>query len=101
MPRRLHLSGSALLALLALFASACGGSANLVHAAPRAGQIALHGAYMPAMGEARMLMLEHCQGRFRAVERGHQLDFVCREDASPQAHAGAQIASAARVEPQR
>jgi hypothetical protein len=35
---------------------------------------------MPAMSDARLLMAEHCQGRFEAVERQSGADFRCLRD---------------------
>jgi hypothetical protein len=39
--------------------------------------VQLQGAYMPAMSEARMLMVEHCAGRFETIEHGDMVDFRC------------------------
>ena len=49
-------------ATLALALGACG-TATLVKKDPYGGRIELQGGFMPSMGEARMLMVEHCQGR--------------------------------------
>jgi hypothetical protein len=57
--------------------SACGGSASLVRKSDLGGRVDLAGAYMPAMADARMLMVEHCQGRFQSVERGDHVEFRC------------------------
>jgi hypothetical protein len=54
------------------------------------GTVALHGPYMPAMGDARMLMVEHCRGRYDAVEQGDQVSFRCR--AAGEAAHGAALA---------
>jgi len=57
---------------------ACG-SAQLVQGHHSGGKLVLSGGYMPAMGEARMLMLEHCDGRFNYVEEGQGVDFTCTD----------------------
>jgi hypothetical protein len=61
--------------------SACGG-ANFVRKDRVDGRVELQGAYMPAMADARLLMVEHCQGRFTALERKDHVDFECRLPAS-------------------
>jgi hypothetical protein len=70
---------SAVVLMVAL--SACGG-ANLVRKDRVGGRVELTGAYMPAMADARLLMAEHCQGRFAAVERSDEVEFECRAPAA-------------------
>jgi len=60
----------------------CSSTAQLVRKDTSGGRIALQGAYMPAMGEARMLMVEHCQGRYDAVETHDSVTFRCRNAAA-------------------
>lgn len=60
----------------------CSSSAQLVHKDTVGGRVALQGAFMPAMGEARVLMAEHCAGRFDAIERGDSVVFRCRDRAA-------------------
>lgn len=69
---------SAILVVLAVISTGCG-AASMVRTDPHGGRIALDGAYMAAMGDARVLMAEHCHGRFEAVEdRTHdEVRFVC------------------------
>jgi hypothetical protein len=43
------------------------------------GVVGLQGPYMPAMSEARMLMADHCSGRFHAIEQGATVEFRCNE----------------------
>jgi len=76
---------------LALGTVGCSSSAQLVRGTTVGGQIALHGAYMPAMEDARMVMVEHCHGRFEAVEQGDHVEFRC---AGAAASGGEQIALA-------
>lgn len=57
----------------------CGASATTVRHDAHGGRIALEGPYMSAMREARALMVEHCGGRFDAMELGRSVDFRCRE----------------------
>jgi hypothetical protein len=66
--------------LSSLCAAGCGGSAQLVRADALGGHVALEGPFMPAMSDARLLMAEHCQGRFEAVERQSGADFRCLRD---------------------
>lgn len=61
-----------------LMATGCAGSAQLVQTDSAGGTVALQGPYMPAMGEARMLMVEHCRSRIDALERGDRVSFRCR-----------------------
>jgi len=60
-----------------------GGTAQLVQRHADGGRVKLTGAYMPAMGEARMVMLEHCEGRFDYLEQGETVAFECRVPAAP------------------
>jgi hypothetical protein len=45
---------------------------------------------MPAMSEARLLMVEHCRGRFQAVEVQDAVEFRCR--VAPMARDAQQVA---------
>lgn len=65
-------------ALLMMSLSACSAGASLVRKDSSGGRVVLEGAYMRAMGDARMLMVEHCGGRVDAVELGNSLEFRCR-----------------------
>ena len=58
--------------------SACSTGAALVRHDPAGGRVALHGAYRPAMLEARELMVDHGAGRYDMVERGDAVEFQCR-----------------------
>ncbi len=70
---------AALITLVAtLFSGACSSNAMLVRKDPNGGRVALQGAYMPAMAQARTLMAERCRGRFEAVEVGQSVAFRCR-----------------------
>ncbi len=70
-----------MIAFSILTLSACSSSATLVRTDARGGHVALQGAYVPAMSDARMLMVEHCQGRFTAIEHADQIEFQCASDA--------------------
>jgi hypothetical protein len=69
--------------------SACSSSASLVRKDALGGRVQLAGAYVPAMGDARMLMVEHCHGRYDAMEVGEAVEFRCRSGAAGSAGAGA------------
>ena len=64
--------------LLILTLAGCSSSAQLVRKDAVGGRVALQGAFMPAMGEARLLMAEHCGGRFDAAEQPDAVEFRCR-----------------------
>src|SRR6188508_1930686 len=66
----------AVFALLGL--SACSTSAALVRKDAVGGRVELQGAYMPAMLEARELMVDHCYGRYDMLELGNAVEFRCR-----------------------
>ena len=68
---------------LLLSLSACSSSANLVRKDRLGGRVQLDGAYMPAMAEARMLMVEHCGGRVDYLELGETVEFRCRDRVEP------------------
>ncbi len=72
-------------ALMTLALAGCSSSAQLVRKDALGGVVALQGAYVPAMEDAQMLMVEHCGGRFDAVEQGDQVSFRCR-DAAGESH---------------
>jgi hypothetical protein len=71
---------------------ACNSTATLVRKDALGGRVQLQGAYMPAMGDARMLMLEHCDGRFEYEERGDAVDFRCKTPVTQPLAAGAAVA---------
>jgi hypothetical protein len=71
-------------AFVMLTLSACSSSANLVRKDPRGGRVELEGAYVPAMSDARMLMVEHCGGRFEYVELGEKLELRCKSHGGEQ-----------------
>ena len=58
------------------------GTASMVRPDTHGGRIELDGPYMPAMSDARVLMAEHCGGRFAAEESadGRFVDFTCRSN---------------------
>ena len=80
---------------LALAVAGCSSSAQLVRRDAAGGRVALQGAFMPAMGEARVLMAEHCHGRFEAVEQGSKVEFRCLNGAGGES--AVQVASAERT----
>jgi hypothetical protein len=51
----------------------------------RGGRVQLDGSYMTAMSDARVLMAEHCRGRFEAQQSadGRFVDFTCRHNGAP------------------
>lgn len=55
----------------------CASGAKLEGVSRHGGNARLHGAYMPAVGAARVLMAEHCAGRFVMQEQGDVLLFRC------------------------
>ncbi|MDD9940514.1 MAG: hypothetical protein OXU20_05575 [Myxococcales bacterium] len=59
------------------------GSAQLLRGHENGGQVSLAGGYMPAMAKARMVMLDHCGGRFSHIERGETVDFTCSTSSQP------------------
>jgi hypothetical protein len=67
---------------LMLTLCACSGSANITRKDHIGGRVQLAGAYMPAMADARMLMVEHCNGRFQVAELDHSLEFRCSASAA-------------------
>ena len=75
---------TAIAALFVMFAlSACSSSATLVLKDGISGRIALRGAYMPAMADARVLMTEHCDGRYQMIETKGAVEFRCGQSAAP------------------
>jgi hypothetical protein len=76
------LENRTLTAALILTLCACGGSASITRKDHIGGSVQLAGAYMPAMSDARLLMAEHCNGRFQASELDHVLEFRCRASAA-------------------
>jgi hypothetical protein len=80
------------LAILAL--SACSSSASLARRDTMGGRVQIAGAYMPAMADARMLMVDACRGRFDYVEVGSAVEFRCKRHAEQHAAEGSQVARA-------
>jgi hypothetical protein len=60
-----------------LILSACSGTAQLVRNDGVGGRVVLQGAYMPAMADARLLMAEHCDGRYTMTENHSVVEFRC------------------------
>lgn len=84
----------ALSLILSPLAIGCG-SAALVRANPSGGRVALEGSYMDSVADARLLMSQHCQGRFAILaEDGRS---VIDAPAPDQAHADFTCAGA--IEP--
>jgi hypothetical protein len=82
-------------ALVMLTLSACSSSASLVRKdSGIGGRVQLAGAYMPAMADARMLMVEACQGRFEFVEVGEAVEFRCKSHGAKHAVSGTELAMA-------
>jgi len=82
-------------AFVMLTLSACSSSASLVRKdIGIGGRVQLAGAYMPAMADARMLMVEACQGRFEFVELGKAVEFRCKNHVVQRTASGAQVAMA-------
>ncbi len=67
----------AITAIVLLNLVGCSATATLARKDPHGGRVALHGPYMPAMSEARLLMVEHCEGRFQMQEHGDIVVFRC------------------------
>jgi hypothetical protein len=65
-------------ALLLMSLSACSAGATLVRKDQTGGTVQLEGAYMRAMSDARLMMVEHCRGRIDMVELGDSVEFRCR-----------------------
>lgn len=81
-------------AFVMLTLSACSSSASIVRKDSLGGRVQLAGAYMPAMADARMLMVEHCNGRYQAVELGSTVEFRCKANGGTQTTAGTEVATA-------
>jgi uncharacterized lipoprotein len=80
-------------ALLMLTLSACSSSASLVRKDTIGGRVQLEGAYMPAMADAQLLMVDHCHGRYEAMELGDAVEFHCKSQGKSQTTTnGAEIA---------
>ena len=71
---------------------ACSSGASLVRKDELGGRVQLQGAYMPAMGDARLLMTEHCRGRFAYEERGVAVEFRCEAHGAPRSEGSAALA---------
>ena len=65
------------LVFASIIATGCGQATTLTKV-DHAGSIALEGSYMGAMGDARLMMAEHCQGRFDVIELDHAVAYQCR-----------------------
>jgi hypothetical protein len=87
MPKNLTTAAFVMLTLCA-----CSSSASLVRKDPIGGRVQLAGAYMPAMADARMLMTEHCNGRYEAVEVGHAVEFRCKAHVARPTTSGTELA---------
>jgi len=82
-------------AFVMLTLSACSSSASLVRKdIGIGGRVQLDGAYMPAMSDARMVMLDVCQGRFEFVELGKAVEFRCMSHGAQHTAGGAEVAMA-------
>jgi len=82
-------------AFVMLTLSACSSSASLVRKdMGLGGRVQLAGAYMPAMADARMLMVEACQGRFEFVEVGEAVEFRCKRHGATRATSATEVAMA-------
>ena len=79
-------------AFVMLTLSACSSSASLVRKDTVGGRVQLAGAYMQAMADARMLMVEHCNGRYEYVELGHAVEFHCKGHAVQPTTSGSELA---------
>lgn len=79
-------------AFVMLTLSACSSSASLVRKDTIGGQVQLQGAYMPAMSDARMLMVEHCGGRFEYLELGEKVEFRCKSHGAQQPASNTEVA---------
>ena len=79
-------------AFVMLTLSACSSSASLVRKDTLGGRVQLAGAYMPAMADARMLMVEHCNGRYEAMEVGEAVEFRCKAHAAQPTTNGSELA---------
>jgi len=84
-----------MVAVVAFFAVGCGG-AQLVQQSTVGGRAALHGGYMTAMAEARLLAAEHCGGHFVALEKADGLRFTCSSRDLESPVAGAKLVALAR-----
>jgi hypothetical protein len=71
---------------------ACNSTASLIRKDALGGRVQLQGAYMPAMADARMLMLEHCDGRFDFEEHGDAVEFHCKAPVKQPLAGGAELA---------
>lgn len=74
--------------------SACSSAATVVRKEPTHGLITLQGPYMPAMANARSLMLAHCHGRFATTEQGDHVAFECKQRESSDIVANLSVARA-------
>ena len=84
---------SLVLALFSIALGACSSGASLVRKDALGGRVRLEGAYMPAMSEARMVMLEHCRGRFGYRELNGEVVFRCQAVGATDGRGGSELAS--------
>ncbi|MFI5309037.1 MAG: hypothetical protein ACHQ53_16905 [Polyangiales bacterium] len=82
-------------AFVMLTLSACSSSASIVRKDGLGGRVQLSGAYVPAMEDARMLMVERCNGRYEAVEAGNAVEFRCKAHGATKTATGTEVAVAA------
>jgi hypothetical protein len=81
-------------ALVMLTLSACSSSASLARRDTMGGRVQLAGAYMPAMADARLLMVDACQGRYEFMEVGGAVEFRCNNRSVTHAAGGTELAMA-------
>jgi hypothetical protein len=76
--RKAPMTRSIIIVLL-LAAPACSGTAYIVQGDARGGEVALEGAYIDSIAEARAVMAEHCHGRFTVRDaNGARVDVPTR-----------------------
>lgn len=73
------MKAATLLVLLTSTLFGCSSIAQLIRKDVTGGHIALQGPFMPAMSKARVMMAEHCGGRFEAIEQDESVVFHCRD----------------------
>jgi hypothetical protein len=72
-----------LTALVLVTLVGCSSGATFVRKDALGGRLALSGAYMPAMADARVLMTDACNGRYKMVEVDGAVEFRCGAHAAP------------------
>jgi hypothetical protein len=97
MSRRCLRALGSIVALAAITATGCGGTAVLIAQTPSGGVIGLEGDHSEAMADARRQMSEHCRGAYRIVGdkqarsgdspgrtfTEHQVEFACGAEPMP------------------